>query len=57
VVRLLPGSGAPDGRIEAVVQLAVGGAVILVAYLGAALLLRVQEVSQVVGMVRRKIGR
>jgi putative peptidoglycan lipid II flippase len=57
VVHLLPGSGAPDGRIEAIVQLVAGGAVILVAYLGAALLLRVGEVSQVVGMVRRKLGR
>ncbi|GAA1590053.1 murein biosynthesis integral membrane protein MurJ [Actinoplanes couchii] len=57
VVRLLPGSGAPDGRIEAITQIAVGGVVILIAYLGTALLLRVQEVSQVVGMVRRKIGR
>jgi putative peptidoglycan lipid II flippase len=57
VVRLLPGSGSPDGRVEALVQLAVGGMVILIAYLGAALLLRVGEVSQVVGMIRRKIGR
>ncbi|MEV0901527.1 murein biosynthesis integral membrane protein MurJ [Actinoplanes sp. NPDC049802] len=57
VVGLLPGSGEPDGRVEAIVQIAAGGAVILIAYLGAALLLRVQEVSQVVGMVRRKIGR
>jgi putative peptidoglycan lipid II flippase len=57
VTRLLPGSGAPDGRIEAIVQISVGGAVILVAYIGMALLLRVGEVSQVVGMVRRKIGR
>jgi putative peptidoglycan lipid II flippase len=31
--------------------------VILVAYLGAALVLRVSEVSQVIGMVRRKLGR
>jgi putative peptidoglycan lipid II flippase len=57
VTRLLPGSGEPDGRIEAIVQLSVGGTVILVAYIGTALLLRVGEVSQVVGMVRRKIGR
>ena len=57
VVRLLPGSGAPDGRIEALTQLAVGGVVILVAYVATALLLRVAEVSQVVGMVRRKLGR
>ncbi|WP_430784767.1 murein biosynthesis integral membrane protein MurJ [Actinoplanes sp. G11-F43] len=57
VVGLLPGSGTPDGRIEAITQIAVGGVVILIAYLGTALLLRVHEVSQVVGMVRRKIGR
>ena len=57
VLKLLPGTGQPDGKLEALVQLAVGGAVILVAYLAAALALRVQEISQVVGMVRRKLGR
>ncbi|BCY15630.1 murein biosynthesis integral membrane protein MurJ [Actinoplanes sp. L3-i22] len=57
VVRLLPGAGSPDGRVQSLVQLVVGGAVILVAYLVAAIMLRVQEISQVVGMVRRKIGR
>ncbi len=57
VVKLLPGAGSPDGRIQSLIQLVVGGAVILIAYLIAATLLRVQEVSQVVGMVRRKIGR
>ncbi|GIF08845.1 murein biosynthesis integral membrane protein MurJ [Actinoplanes siamensis] len=57
VVHLLPGAAEPDGRIEALIQLVVGGAVILVAYLAAATVLRVQEISQVVGMVRRKIGR
>ncbi|NMO54409.1 murein biosynthesis integral membrane protein MurJ [Actinoplanes sp. TBRC 11911] len=57
VVHMLPGAGAPSGRGQAFVQLVVGGAIILVAYLGAAFALRVQEVSQVVGMVRRKIGR
>ncbi|MFF5295112.1 murein biosynthesis integral membrane protein MurJ [Paractinoplanes globisporus] len=57
VVRLLPGAGAPDGRGQAFVQILAGGAVILLAYLLAATLLRVREVSQVVGMVRRKIGR
>ncbi|MFC7529011.1 murein biosynthesis integral membrane protein MurJ [Actinoplanes sp. GCM10030250] len=57
VLRLLPGTGQPDGKIEALVQLLVGGAVIMLAYLGAALALRVQEISQVVGMVRRKLGR
>ncbi|BBH65428.1 hypothetical protein ACTI_21130 [Actinoplanes sp. OR16] len=57
VVKMLPGASAPDGRIEALIQMIAGGAVILVAYLGAALALRVQEISQVVGMVRRKLGR
>ncbi|GAA0451022.1 lipid II flippase MurJ [Paractinoplanes deccanensis] len=57
VVRLLPGAGAPSGRGEALLQLAAGGAVIMVAYLGAATMLRVAEVNQVVGMVRRKLGR
>ena len=57
VVRLLPGAGAPDGRAEAMLQLLAGGTVILVAYLGAAVLLRVREISQVFGMVRRKLGR
>ncbi|GAA2635772.1 murein biosynthesis integral membrane protein MurJ [Paractinoplanes durhamensis] len=57
VVRLMPGAGAPDGRGEAFLQLLAGGAVILVAYLIAATVLRVREVSDVVGMVRRKLGR
>ncbi|MBG0560590.1 murein biosynthesis integral membrane protein MurJ [Actinoplanes aureus] len=57
VLKLLPGTGQPDGKVEALVQLVVGGAVIVIAYLGAALALRVQEISQVVGMVRRKLGR
>jgi putative peptidoglycan lipid II flippase len=57
VVHLMPGSGAPDGRTEALLQLVAGGSVIMLSYFAAALLLRVQEVSQVVGMVRRKLGR
>ncbi|MGX6607874.1 murein biosynthesis integral membrane protein MurJ [Micromonosporaceae bacterium Da 78-11] len=57
VVRVLPGAGSPDGRGQALVQLIVGGGVILIAYLATAAMLRVQEVSQVVGMVRRKLGR
>ena len=56
VVRLLPGGGEPN-RVEALLQLFAGGAVIMICYLGAAALLRVREVSQVVGMVRRKLGR
>jgi putative peptidoglycan lipid II flippase len=57
VVWLLPGAGEPAGRGEALLQLLAGGAVILLAYLGAATALRVREVSQVVAMVRRKLGR
>ena len=57
VVHLLPGTGTPDGRGEALLQLIAGGTVILLAYLGAATVLRVAEVSQVIGMVRRKLRR
>jgi putative peptidoglycan lipid II flippase len=57
VVRLLPGGTAPDGRGQALLQLVVAGAIILVGYLGTAFVLRVPEVSQVTGMIRRKLGR
>ncbi len=56
VVRLLPG-GTEPGRLEALLQLAAGGSVIMVVYLGTAALLRVREVSQVAGTVRRKLSR
>ena len=56
IMQALPGGDTP-GRLEAAVQVAAGGAVIVLAYLVSATLLRVQEVSQVVGMVRRKLGR
>ncbi|MCA2212720.1 murein biosynthesis integral membrane protein MurJ [Jidongwangia harbinensis] len=56
VVRLLPGGGEPE-RPEALLQLAVGGLVIMVSYLAAAIVLRVREVHQVIGMIRRKLGR
>jgi len=55
-VRMLPGGIEPD-RSEALLQVVVGGAVIMAAYLMSAIVLRVREVSQVVRMVRRKIGR
>ncbi len=57
VVHFLPGAGSPSGRGEALLQLLAGGAVILVAYLAAATVLRVHEISQVIGTVRRKLGR
>ena len=56
VLLLLPGDATPS-RLEAIVQLVVGGAVIGVSYLGLALLLRIREISEVVQLVRRKIGR
>jgi putative peptidoglycan lipid II flippase len=56
VVRLLPGGASPD-RIEALLQVVVGGLVIMVGYLAAAFVLRVREVGQLIGTVRRKLGR
>lgn len=56
VVNLLPGDATP-GRGEALLRLIVGGAAIGASYVGLALLLRVREINQVVGMVRRRLGR
>ncbi|MEV2237785.1 murein biosynthesis integral membrane protein MurJ [Micromonospora sp. NPDC049891] len=56
VVALLPGDDTPT-RLEAIVQLLVGGAVIGGTYLGLATLLRISEITEVVGMVRRRLGR
>jgi putative peptidoglycan lipid II flippase len=56
VRHLLPGGDTP-GRWTAALQVVVAGGTILVVYLAAAALLRVHEITQVVGMVRRKLGR
>ncbi|MBO4204500.1 murein biosynthesis integral membrane protein MurJ [Micromonospora echinofusca] len=56
VVNLLPGDATP-GRLEAFLRLMVGGATIGGTYLGLAMLLRIREITEVVGMVRRKLGR
>ncbi|SCG19329.1 putative peptidoglycan lipid II flippase [Micromonospora echinofusca] len=56
VVKLLPGDDTPS-RLEAIVQLVVGGAVIGGTYLGLATVLRIGEITEVVGMVRRRLGR
>ncbi|MFI6267441.1 murein biosynthesis integral membrane protein MurJ [Micromonospora zamorensis] len=56
VVKLLPGDDTPS-RLEAVVQLVIGGVVIGGTYLGLAMLLRISEITEVVGMVRRRLGR
>ncbi|MFY1671693.1 murein biosynthesis integral membrane protein MurJ [Plantactinospora sp. WMMB334] len=56
VLRLLPGAGTPSFG-QAVAQLSVGGVVIVGGYLALAWTLRVREVTAVVGMVRRRLGR
>ncbi|BCJ53262.1 hypothetical protein Asp14428_47370 [Actinoplanes sp. NBRC 14428] len=56
VVHFLPGGDTP-GRLDAALQVVVGGGVIMLVYLVAATLFKVHEVNQVVGMVRRKLGR
>ncbi|MFG1886432.1 murein biosynthesis integral membrane protein MurJ [Micromonospora sp. NPDC049051] len=55
VVKLLPGDDTPS-RLEAVGQLVIGGAVIGGTYLGLAMVLRIGEITEVVGMVRRRLG-
>jgi putative peptidoglycan lipid II flippase len=57
LVTLLLVSVLGQGKLASLAELAVGGVVLLVCYFGAALLLRVREVTEVVGMVRRKLGR
>ncbi|MER7889113.1 murein biosynthesis integral membrane protein MurJ [Micromonospora sp. NPDC094482] len=56
VVALLPGDDTPSWT-QALVQLIVGGAVIGGTYLGLAMVLRIGEITEVVGMVRRRLGR
>ncbi|GLZ56549.1 MULTISPECIES: murein biosynthesis integral membrane protein MurJ [Micromonospora] len=56
VINLLPGGDRPSW-IQAVVQLVIGGVVIGGTYLGLAMVLRIGEITEVVGMVRRRLGR
>ncbi|MGV9210417.1 murein biosynthesis integral membrane protein MurJ [Micromonospora sp. RB23] len=56
VVSLLPGGDTPSW-MQAVLQLVIGGAVIGGTYLGLAMALRIGEITEVVGMVRRRLGR
>jgi putative peptidoglycan lipid II flippase len=56
VMHVMPGGDTP-GRASAILQVVAGAAAIIVGYLGAATVLRVHEVSQVIAMVRRKLGR
>jgi putative peptidoglycan lipid II flippase len=54
-VWLLPG-GADPSKLAALGQLVVGGIAVGGGYLGLAALLRVSEVHEVLGLVRRKLG-
>lgn len=56
VVRLLPGRPEELGWFAAAVQLLIGGAAIGFSYLGLAMLLRIGEVTEVVTMIRRRLG-
>ncbi|SCG79229.1 putative peptidoglycan lipid II flippase [Micromonospora echinaurantiaca] len=56
VVALLPGDDTPS-RAQALAQLVIGGAVIGGTYLGLAMALRIGEITEVVGMVRRRLSR
>jgi putative peptidoglycan lipid II flippase len=56
VVRLLPG-GAEPGRAAALSQVIVGGIAVGVTYLGLAVALGVREIKEVLGLVRRRLGR
>jgi putative peptidoglycan lipid II flippase len=56
VVKLLPGGDTPS-RLMSFVQLAIGGTAIGLTYLGLATVLRIGEITEVVGMVRRRLGR
>ncbi|MFI7213103.1 murein biosynthesis integral membrane protein MurJ [Micromonospora maritima] len=57
VVAVLPGDPADLSWAAAAVQLVIGGAAIGATYLGLAVLLRIGEITEVVGMVRRRLGR
>jgi putative peptidoglycan lipid II flippase len=43
--------------VASVIELAVGGLVLVATYAALATVLRVREVSQIAGMIRRRIGR
>ncbi|WBB73704.1 murein biosynthesis integral membrane protein MurJ [Micromonospora sp. WMMD1128] len=57
VVAVLPGDPEQLSWFAAAAQLVIGGAVIGGTYLGLAMLLRIGEITEVVGMVRRRLGR
>jgi putative peptidoglycan lipid II flippase len=56
LLHLLPGGNDPT-KIQAAIQVVAGATVIGVTYLGFAVALRLREISDVLGLVRRKLGR
>ena len=48
---------AGDGKLASLLQLVVGGAALLAAFLAGALMLQVREVRELGGMLRRRLGR
>ncbi|MFY1674344.1 murein biosynthesis integral membrane protein MurJ [Plantactinospora sp. WMMB334] len=56
VVVVLPGE-ALENRWLGFLEVAIGGTAIGATYLGLALLLRIREITDVVGLVRRRLGR
>ncbi|MEV5447170.1 hypothetical protein AB0N23_32225, partial [Streptomyces sp. NPDC052644] len=57
VVNLLPGDPGNLSWTAAAVRLVLGGVVIGGTYLGLAMVLRIGEITEVVAMVRRRLGR
>ncbi|WP_425412818.1 murein biosynthesis integral membrane protein MurJ [Micromonospora humi] len=57
VLAVLPGDPERLSWVAAAVRLVIGGAAIGGTYLGLAMLLRIGEITEVVGMVRRRLGR
>ncbi|MET7468984.1 murein biosynthesis integral membrane protein MurJ [Micromonospora sp. NPDC005222] len=57
VVAVLPGDPENLSWLAAAAQLVIGGAAIGATYLGLAMVLRIGEITEVVGMVRRRLGR
>jgi putative peptidoglycan lipid II flippase len=56
-VAWLIAKGIGDGKVASVVELAAGGLVLVAAYAAVATALRVREVDQFAGMIRRRLGR
>jgi putative peptidoglycan lipid II flippase len=56
-VAWLIAKGIGDGKVASIIELAVGGLVLVAVYAAVATGLRVQEVSQFAGMLRRRLGR